>query len=493
VIGKISVPRGERVVGLLYYLYGPGRCEEHTDPHLVAGWRHPAELEPPLRPDGSRDFRLLTGLLNQPHVALGPRGLDRPVWHCALRAAPEDRLLSDAEWAQIAADVMHRTGLSLRGAEEEGVRWAAVRHGADHIHLVAVLARQDGRKPRLDFERYRVREACQAAEQRYGLRCTAPADRTAAARSSRAESEKARRRGQGEPPRVRLRRLVAAAAAGAGSEQEFCAQLTQAGVAVRLRYSPSRPGQVTGYAVALAGDTSAAGEPVWYSGGKLAADLTWPKLTHRWQHPIPPRHPTTSARDSWAQAAQAAHQAAGHLRQAAAASPDTAEDTAWAAADLLAATARVAGALPLGQAADAFARAARPRYGRLPAPGPAGDGLRQAARLIIALAPVRADLMTLTLRLVIEIAALADALAALRQAQQRAVQAASAAQAARHLHACTPPPAPPPSRPLIRNAADLARLGFPTPPGQAPHSPPPPHVPARPRPPHQPAPPSRHR
>jgi hypothetical protein len=48
VIGKITAPRGERAEGLIYYLFGPGRrAEEHTDPHIVAGWRHPAEFEPP--------------------------------------------------------------------------------------------------------------------------------------------------------------------------------------------------------------------------------------------------------------------------------------------------------------------------------------------------------------------------------------------------------------------------------------------------------------
>ena len=72
-IGKVS-PHGQRVTGLIYYLFGPGRQAEHTDPHIVAGWRHPAELEPPLREDGRRDFRHLTGLLQQPHAALGPRG-----------------------------------------------------------------------------------------------------------------------------------------------------------------------------------------------------------------------------------------------------------------------------------------------------------------------------------------------------------------------------------------------------------------------------------
>ena len=40
-IGKISTPRGEHVEPLLYYLFGPGRREEHTDPHIVAGLASP--------------------------------------------------------------------------------------------------------------------------------------------------------------------------------------------------------------------------------------------------------------------------------------------------------------------------------------------------------------------------------------------------------------------------------------------------------------------
>jgi hypothetical protein len=128
VIGKISVPRGEHVEPLLYYLFGPGRHEEHTDPHVIAGWGHPAALEPPLRADGKRDFTKLAGLLRQPNAALGDRAYARPVWHCALRAAPEDKMLSDDEWAHIAYDVMNRTGLVPYGQEDEAARWIAVRH-----------------------------------------------------------------------------------------------------------------------------------------------------------------------------------------------------------------------------------------------------------------------------------------------------------------------------------------------------------------------------
>jgi hypothetical protein len=42
---------------------------------------------------------------------------------------------------------------------------------------------------------------------------------------------------------------------------------------------------VTGYAVGLNGDTTADGEQVWYGGGKLAPDLSMPKLRRRWPEP----------------------------------------------------------------------------------------------------------------------------------------------------------------------------------------------------------------
>src|SRR6516164_517003 len=50
VVGKVL--RGRNARRLLYYLYGPGTANEHTDPHLVAGFSDPAQLEPERRPDG---------------------------------------------------------------------------------------------------------------------------------------------------------------------------------------------------------------------------------------------------------------------------------------------------------------------------------------------------------------------------------------------------------------------------------------------------------
>jgi hypothetical protein len=465
-IGKISAPRGERVEPLIYYLFGPGRHEEHTDPHIVAGWRHPAELEPPLRPDGSRDFRRLNGLLRQPHEAMGNFSFARPVWHCAVRAAPEDKTLSDEEWAQIAHDVMHRTGLAPHGQEDDAVRWIAVRHGDDHIHIVAMLARQDGRRPSTSNDRYRVREACLAAERRYGLRSTAPADRTAPRRPTRAETEKTARRRLDEPTRVTLRRHVTTAAATSASSTEFFTRLQAARVLTRPRYSSQDPGQVTGYAVALPGDTSRDGSPVWYGGAKLAPDLSWPKLSQRWPGTgqAPARRLTAAERAAaWDQAVRDAADATGQIRALAGTDPAAAADAAWAASDALHAAAALLGSRVLRQAADAYDRAARAPYGRIPAPTPAGNQLRQAARLLGALAYLTRDPALTPIVLITRLAALAEAVAHLRDVQQRAAQAAAARASAGHLHAVTRLTPARPTVPRPQTTARLAGLSFPPP------------------------------
>ena len=382
VIGKVI--RGTNVRRLLYYLYGPGKANEHTDPHLVAGFGDPAELEPERRPGRGAGlcggwpgcwpsrWPRWPGPATTSRSGTARSGPPRRTGCCRMRSGRRSR-----------PRIMDRTGLAPEG-DDLGVRWVAVRHAADHIHLVATLARQDGTRPKVWNDFYRVREACQEAERRFGLRRTAPADRTAARRATRAETEQAARRGWAEPPRATLRREVCTAAAGAGTEQEFFARLApgrgagppavqhhqpgrghrvrgrpaaahgpgrrgdlvrrrearrrpdpaeaagplgqpsrarpgrrdgtvgrggagcaaehgrpgrrssspdeasffarlrEAGVLVRLRFSETDPGQVTGYSVTLPGHTGPDGAPAWYGGGRLAAGLTLPRLRDRW-------------------------------------------------------------------------------------------------------------------------------------------------------------------------------------------------------------------
>jgi hypothetical protein len=484
------VLRGTRVAGLIWYLYGPGRREEHIDPHLVAGWRDPAELEPAFRADGTQDFRRINGLLNQPLAALGRRRFDKPVWHCVVRAAPDDPVLSDALWARVAEEIMHRTGLAPSG-DHEAVRWIVVRHAADHIHIVATLARQDGTRPRIWNDYFRVREACQAVERRFGLRVTAPGDRTAGHRPTRAENEHARRSGWEEPARIMLRRAVHTAAAVAGSEREFFARLEVAGLLVRKRFSQRDPGQVTGYAVARPGHVNGQGAPVWFGGGKLAADLTLPKLRLRWHSTGRASTPyagpgarlsAEERRHIWDDASNTATRATHTIRACLFTDSAAAADAAWAASDALHVAADVLGSRTLRQAADSYARAARCGYGRIPRPTPAGDRLRATARLLVFAATVGSADQTAVL-LIAKLAELAAAVAELRDAQRHAAQASAARAAAERLHAATCAgsawarsasrrPKVRPNR-RARTAADLAGLDFSDgskPPRASPHS-----------------------
>ena len=435
-IGKVV--RGTDAGGLLRYLYGRGRANEHIDPRLVAGFGDPAELEVGHHPDGRHDLRRLAGLLAQPLAVPRRPYYDKPVWHCSVRVAPSDRLLSDAEWAEIATEIMETTGLATED-DYLGVRWLAVRHAPDHIHIVATLTRQDGGRPDVWNDFYKVRAACRSAERRLGLERTAPADRTAARRPSCAEREKAARRGWAESARDTLRREVSAAAAAASTEQEFFARLGEAGVLVRQRASTRTPGEVTGCAVALPDDLTSSGGVVWYGGGKLAADLTLPKLRHRWAPSSAPTRTPASDRITaadrhavYVHAVRQARAASDHIRRCAVSDPARGADAAWAAADALHVAARVLRNPELRRAADAYDRAARAPYGRIPCRTAAGNRLRHAAR---ALAVVGGRPGSTAAHLLVSLADLTAVVAELRIVQSHWAQAAAARCAAKQLHA----------------------------------------------------------
>jgi hypothetical protein len=153
--------RGTNVGGLLRYLFGPGRREEHTDPHIVAAWSDAGDLS-------ATSIKALTRLLEQP-VATGRNRPAKTVWHCSIRTHPSDRRLSDAEWGHIASEVMAAVGLAPYG-DHKAVRWLAVRHAEDHIHLVATLVRQDRRTAWAWKDKLHSQQACRDLEKRYGLR-----------------------------------------------------------------------------------------------------------------------------------------------------------------------------------------------------------------------------------------------------------------------------------------------------------------------------------
>lgn len=290
-IGK-AADRGEKISGLLDYLFGPGDENEHVNPHLVASWcGDTAHLQPPLGPDGRFDVSRLADVLSAPLSLARGRVPELPVYHLILRAADVDPDLPDAAWQDISAETMHRLGLSERGDEENGVRWVAVHHGDNHVHLAFVLARMDGKPARLSRDWITIGKAMTWAEHKYGLKVVprGSSRRSTAVRPTRNEFHKAKRTGK-PPARTELCALVHDAARAAGkaaalagwSDETFFAELAKRNVVVQLRYSRVNPGEVTGYSVGLPGDLTAEGEPRMYGGSKLDRSLSLTRLRARW-------------------------------------------------------------------------------------------------------------------------------------------------------------------------------------------------------------------
>ncbi|WP_329612550.1 mobilization protein [Streptomyces brevispora] len=358
-----DIGRGSRTHGLLVYLYGPGKREEHTDAHLVGSWDGFA-------PDPGRDtdpqvtLTRLTAALDLRVKQAGDRAPGKHVWHCSVRTAPGDRPVSDEEWKTIAQRIVHATGIAPNG-DPDGCRWIAVRHAEDHIHIVATLVRGDLRNPRLNYDFNKAQAECRRIEKEMGLRRLNAGDGTAAKNPTSAEKFKAERTGRPETSRETLREAVRQAIAGADDEKEFFTRLHEAGLRVKMRHAPS--GDALGYNVSLPGDRNRHGEPVWYPGSKLAPDLSLPKIRLRLAEGITERAtlPAAGGRKEWSPPARERRSATG-IAEHAAVLLDSDEDEAAAqfvgVGELLDAVAQTSPATTrtdLVAAARAFERATR--------------------------------------------------------------------------------------------------------------------------------------
>ncbi|WP_435137802.1 relaxase/mobilization nuclease domain-containing protein [Actinacidiphila sp. bgisy144] len=429
---------GSRAAGLLYYLYGPGKANEHTDPHMVAAWD--GGVLDPARSSGAT-IPSLAMLLEAPVAALDGKPPAQHVYHVPVRLDPGDRILSDDEFADVAREIMDAVGIAKKG-DPMGARWVAVRHADDHIHIVATLARQDGRVPdvRRDYKKMQAR--ARELEKRYGLRRLSSGDKTASRWPTSEELGKAERHGRDETPRETLQRRVREAAAGARSDGEFFAAIEQAGIRLRKRVAPD--GTVTGYSVALPGDRTGAGRAVWFPGTKLAPDLSLPRVRERWGQggaaagmAADAVH-TTSRAAAWQLAAEHVHQAAAVLGQAGNAA-GAGEVTALA--DFLATFAAQAPAAvrdELRAAAHAFERAGRaPTSRRMDSQ--ANAHLRTATQLVALGAAMVADggEAAAAIALLAAVALAITAAMKWHQVAQHAAQEHAAARAGTHLRAAT--------------------------------------------------------
>lgn len=342
-IGKIR--KGWNAPKLVGYLMGPGRHNEHTRPTVIAAWQNdPAALDPVRIGVGDFDYGPgeIRKLGNHVNAAADAAGLPsvqplpgKPgytkhgyVWHSSITLDPDDGTLDFDTWAAIATDIMTATGIAPAD-DAGGCRWIAVHHGAnqagsDHIHIAAVLVRQDtGRRhyPQNDYAR--VRAVIRRWETKLGLRATAaPRQSRSTPQPSLGEQEKASRRAGKKRPglrtaqpgaaaRVQLRQVIRESAAVANGPDELLARLRDLGVLVQLRRDTR--GRVIGWAVAAPGDVSArTGQPIWWSVGRdISADLSWPRLVGRWTSTAPG---SRAAGETLGETSTALHEATSRLR-----------------------------------------------------------------------------------------------------------------------------------------------------------------------------------
>jgi hypothetical protein len=382
-IGKIS--KGASGRGLMRYLFGPGKANEHRDQRVIASgvalWAEEG------RTLSAQEIADLGASLDAANDSYGKNPAGGHIWHVSLSLPPGDRPLIDEEWGEIAKSLMVALGFERETLAPAA--WVAVGHGTSaqgnqHVHIAASLVRLDGSRVEVWQDRKTLSRACAEFEHAYGLTFVDGRDGKGMPGLSRAEVERTAREHLAEPPRITLARLVREASV-ASKEAEFVRRLRGSGAFVRPRFKTGGQEAVVGYSVALrsrTGDT-----PIWFGGGKLAKDLTLPHLRQFWEvsnsdpraavaewsaakSVAPGREALRGHPDDWRRAVAAVERSVERLRAVPASDLAVWRGAAREAAGVFAAwSRRLEGNSPgpLAATADALARSAQSRPGE-PAP-----------------------------------------------------------------------------------------------------------------------------
>lgn len=302
------------------YLVGPGRSNEHTEPHLVAG----SDIVTALYDDNelTREAALdIAKHLSLPSEKFAVDVSGGHVWHCSLSLRAEEGELPSDIWAAIARDFVEGMGFDNVEDPRASCPWVAVHHGLskngnDHIHIAVNLVRTDGTKANTWMDYRRAQKVCRELEERYELmplesdrvqratRAYHPAELEAEARrEAKYQYEKQRdEAGVDTPtweqltaqdrasrieaarptvaPKVALARRVRAAATASQDEAEFVRRLRRQGLIVQGRLKAGTIDEFTGYSV---GFRPHPGEPVIrYGGGRMGYDLSLSRLREGW-------------------------------------------------------------------------------------------------------------------------------------------------------------------------------------------------------------------
>ena len=301
-----NIVTGGDTGGLMRYLVGPGRANEHENPHVIAGSRdivrkwgdwetisvsQASEIATRLDAYMHETGTFPTGKTRRFNPATGQVEWTGEieathVWHCSLSLSPEEAALGDEVWGRIASDFMDEMGFT--GSDGKApCRWVAIHHGSaknggDHIHIAATIVREDGTKWSPWYDQRRAQKACNVLEHRYGLLVVESREHGRGSRcDSAAAQNAAKRAGASRTDRAVLEERLRAAATASASEADFVRQARRLGVRLHPRFAHGRTDIVVGYSAALR--TENGQQTRWWGGGRIARDLTLTQLRTRWE------------------------------------------------------------------------------------------------------------------------------------------------------------------------------------------------------------------
>ena len=305
------ITKGSDLGGLLRYLTGPGRQNEHTHPHVIGGdgflqaWHGHAEL-------GAGATADIAAYLDDPRRSYGVEMMakawqqdpqtgarvpvldkdgqqvwrDVNVWHCSL-ALPAGEVLSADQWEQVTREFADGMNLTDAGGHSP-VRWVAIHHGPskngnDHVHIAASMVREDGTRWEGRFRDWpTAQRVCRDLEQRHGLTPVLGGQHGTATRGvTPIELADQQRSSAPLTQRDQLAQQVRAAAVASASEAEWLRRMRSGGVLVMPRFAEGSTDVVAGYRAALKGQQQLR----FYGGGQLGRDLSLPRLRELWPAP----------------------------------------------------------------------------------------------------------------------------------------------------------------------------------------------------------------
>lgn len=275
---------GRSMKGLISYLTGPGKENEHTNPMLVGASSPLGEEYADVAwgdAAGKFDTQEFVRQMNAPMVKKRLDG-ELPenrawVFHAVMSAAPGTSHTYE-EWGAMAQEYVAQ--MEFDDGVKAPCRWAAFHHGVskhgnDHVHIVVQMIREDGTWASNHRSKVRSQEARKVLEKKFNL---TPVELAARERGSiDYTQEEARRAGsESETERETLRRRMIAALHQSRSEAEYVRNLWKAGVLTRPWFAQGTTDVVKGYRVALRPGEGE--EPRFFGAGKVDKALTLPAV-----------------------------------------------------------------------------------------------------------------------------------------------------------------------------------------------------------------------